>query len=66
MELIASPVPYAAQVHNVSKLYGAESNRIAALSDVTIGIERGRFTAIMGPSGSGKSTLMHVLAGSIR
>jgi putative ABC transport system ATP-binding protein len=63
MELIASPVPYAAQVQNVSKLYGAESNRIAALSGVTIGIERGRFTAVMGPSGSGKSTLMHVLAG---
>jgi putative ABC transport system ATP-binding protein len=63
METIASPAPYAAQVQNVSKLYGSESNRIAALSDVTIGIERGQFTAIMGPSGSGKSTLMHVLAG---
>jgi putative ABC transport system ATP-binding protein len=63
METIAAPASYAAQVQNVSKLYGAESSRIAALANVTIGIERGRFTAIMGPSGSGKSTLMHVLAG---
>ena len=63
METIATPSSFAAHVTNVSKLYGAESNRIAALSDVTIGIERGHFTAIMGPSGSGKSTLMHVLAG---
>ncbi len=54
---------FASQVHNVSKLYGAESNRITALAGVSIGIERGRFTAIMGPSGSGKSTLMHILAG---
>ena len=63
METIAAPAPFAAQVQNVSKVYGSESNRIAALSNVTIGIDRGQFTAIMGPSGSGKSTLMHVLAG---
>jgi putative ABC transport system ATP-binding protein len=30
---------------------------------VSVGFERGRFSAIMGPSGSGKSTLMHILAG---
>jgi putative ABC transport system ATP-binding protein len=63
MEALAAPAPFAAQVTNVSKFYGSDSNRIAALIDVTIGIDRGKFTAIMGPSGSGKSTLMHVLAG---
>jgi putative ABC transport system ATP-binding protein len=63
METIVPPAPFAAQVQNVSKVYGSESNRIEALSNVTIGIDRGQFTAIMGPSGSGKSTLMHVLAG---
>jgi putative ABC transport system ATP-binding protein len=36
---------------------------VIALDDVTLGIPRGRFTAIMGPSGSGKSTLMHCMAG---
>jgi putative ABC transport system ATP-binding protein len=63
METLIAPPTFAARVENVTKSYGAGDNRIEALSDVTIGIERGRFTAIMGPSGSGKSTLMHVLAG---
>ncbi|MEZ5231986.1 MAG: ATP-binding cassette domain-containing protein [Acidimicrobiales bacterium] len=34
-----------------------------ALNEVTVGFERGHFSAIMGPSGSGKSTLMHCMAG---
>jgi putative ABC transport system ATP-binding protein len=56
-------VNYAARVENLTKSYGAGSNRIDALAGISLGIERGRFTAIMGPSGSGKSTLMHILAG---
>ena len=43
--------------------YGAGDAAVDALRGISIDIERGRFTAIMGPSGSGKSTLMHVLAG---
>jgi putative ABC transport system ATP-binding protein len=53
----------AARASRVSKFYGEGEARIAALNGVSIEIEKGRLTAIMGPSGSGKSTLMHVMAG---
>ncbi|MGY4856728.1 ABC transporter ATP-binding protein [Cryobacterium sp. AP23] len=53
----------AARVTNLRKDYGSASTAVTALDDVSIGIRRGQFTAIMGPSGSGKSTLMHIMAG---
>ncbi|MEV6348745.1 ABC transporter ATP-binding protein [Actinoplanes sp. NPDC051851] len=45
------------------KVYGTGDTAVRALDGVSVGFDRGRFTAIMGPSGSGKSTLMHCLAG---
>jgi putative ABC transport system ATP-binding protein len=53
----------AARATGIAKVYGRGDAKVVALDDVTVGIPRGRFTAVMGPSGSGKSTLMHCMAG---
>jgi putative ABC transport system ATP-binding protein len=53
----------AARADRISKAYGRGDARVIALGEVSVALERGVFTAIMGPSGSGKSTLMHCMAG---
>jgi putative ABC transport system ATP-binding protein len=61
---LAAGAPEAAvRVLGVTKTYGEGESQVHALDDVTVEMQRGRFTAVMGPSGSGKSTLMHVSAG---
>ncbi|MGF7397458.1 ABC transporter ATP-binding protein [Thermoanaerobacterium thermosaccharolyticum] len=47
----------------LTKIYGKGDNKVEALKEVSISIENGKFTTIIGPSGSGKSTLLHCMAG---
>jgi putative ABC transport system ATP-binding protein len=47
----------------VTRRYGEGDTAVDALRGVSLEIEAGKLTAVMGPSGSGKSTLMHILAG---
>ena len=50
-------------IEGVTRRYGQGDTAVDALRGVSLEIERGKLTAVMGPSGSGKSTLMHILAG---
>ena len=51
------------KVENLCKVYGREESLITALDHVSLTMEKGEFTAIIGSSGSGKSTLLHSIAG---
>lgn len=48
-------------IQGLTKIYQNGALAVTALEDVSLHIDRGTFTAIMGPSGSGKSTLMNIL-----
>ncbi len=48
---------------DVTRRYGAGDTAVDALRGVSLEVQRGKLTAVMGPSGSGKSTLMHIMAG---
>ena len=51
------------QTENLTKYYGEEPLVVKALDGITLQIEQGSFTAIVGTSGSGKSTLLHMMGG---
>jgi len=51
------------ELKNVSKTYELGDEKIIALDQVNLKIDKGDFIAIMGPSGSGKSTLADIIGG---
>ncbi|MCO4484967.1 ATP-binding cassette domain-containing protein [Lactococcus lactis] len=51
---------------NISKTYKVGDQEVKALDNVSLSIEKGKFTIILGPSGSGKSTLLNLLGGMDR
>ncbi|MBV4423070.1 ABC transporter ATP-binding protein [Clostridium tyrobutyricum] len=51
------------KVENLTKTYGIGENRVEALKNINLSINKGEFVVIVGASGSGKSTLLHLLGG---
>ena len=49
---------------NLKKVYNeGKGNEVWALNDLSLTVDKGEFTAVVGPSGSGKSTLLNIIGG---
>ena len=65
MEAPAQTASLAAELRDVSVIYGARAAAVNAIKGISLEVRRGEVLLLMGPSGSGKSTLLQVL-GCIR
>lgn len=51
------------RTENLTKTFFLGKEKVTALNDVTISVDKGQICAVLGTSGSGKSTLLNMLAG---
>jgi len=51
------------RLKNLRKVYRMGDEKIVALNDITLSIEKEEFICLLGTSGSGKSTLLNMMAG---
>ncbi len=59
---VSPPADRLIELNDVYKIYGEGlESEVRALDGVSLHIDRGEFTAIIGSSGSGKSTMMNIL-----
>lgn len=50
-------------LHNISKSFGRKADRKEVIKDLTLEMEDGKFTTLLGSSGCGKTTLLRMIAG---
>jgi NitT/TauT family transport system ATP-binding protein len=53
----------AVRLDGVTKVYGSGKASVAALDALTLDVEKGSFTCIVGASGCGKTTVLNLIAG---
>jgi NitT/TauT family transport system ATP-binding protein len=53
------------ELKQVSKSYQHAKGSLRVLNEISFGVERGEFIAIVGPSGCGKSTLLRIINGIV-
>ncbi len=51
------------ELNDVKKIYRMGREKIIALNNINLHVDRGQFLCLLGTSGSGKSTLLNVMAG---
>jgi NitT/TauT family transport system ATP-binding protein len=56
-------VTAAVRLEGVTKVYSSGRDAIAALDSLTLDVEKGAFTCVVGASGCGKTTLLNLIAG---
>ena len=61
-----SDYKYSIEAKNVNKVFYKKSQKVDALIDFSIKLEKGKIHGLLGPNGAGKSTFINILGGLVK